>query len=209
MKTATKVRAGIMAIMAALLIIISGCRKVDMPAEQYIPVDPGTIDDTGIPRGQAAMRLSATPFHSLKMVNVEIIEIAVQYGDGATDQGRWMNLPVTPKVYNVLKLVDGLPAILANYGNLYYGQIAKVRIVFGYRNSVITHDGRIYPLRLQESNRASVIDLKAQISRASKAIMTFKFDTEASVNFEGSGLYILKPMVELNNVEYESIINEQ
>jgi len=209
MKTATKIKAGVMAALAALCIIVSGCQKADMPADKSIPSDPGTTDNTGVPRGQAAMRLSATPFHSLKMVNVEIIEIAVQYGNGTNDIGRWMNLPITPKVHNVLKLVDGLPAMLANYGNLYYGQIAKVRIVFGYRNSVITHDGRIYPLRLQESNRARVVNLKAQINRRSKPIMTFKFDTGASVNFEGPGLYILNPMIALSNVEYESLINEQ
>lgn len=191
MKNSSKIRTGALVAATAILTLTTSCKKEnnDAPGQTYSTPD----------NGQAVIKMSGTPHDKYSMVNVEVSELAVQY-----DNGEWKSLPYKAKIYNVINLRHELTATLAENQGMNYGTISKVRITWGYRNSVIVRDNtgeHVYPLVLRESDRSSLIDMAAKVDKESKPVITVNFNSMASVNMEGEGTYFLKPTIGLESVE--------
>ncbi len=189
MKTSSKIKKGALVAAAAILTLTTSCKKENNDAPSQTTPE----------YGQTAIKMSGTPHDKYSMVNVEVSELAVQY-----DNGAWQQLPYKAQVYNVLNLRHELTATLADNQEMNYGTLTKVRITWGYQNSVIVRDNtgeHVYPLVLRESDRTSVIDMLAKVDKGSKPVITVNFNTMASVNVEGDGTYFLKPTMGLESVE--------
>ena len=79
------------------------------------------------------------------------------YGDSDSDRnddhqhhdqfGQWDTLTISPGVYNILKLRNGIDTLLGS-ANLPIGKIRKIRITLGTNNSIV-NAGITYPLNLK------------------------------------------------------------
>jgi hypothetical protein len=206
----SRIKIGLVAVAAAFMTLATSCKKEELSMEKAAIADP---EPDRVTPASLAVRMSASPMRSVGMVNVEITGIAVQYVNGLDGPGPWTLLAIEPKVYNVLKYTDGVMAILADINNqIASGTMARVKLTFGYHNSVITGDGegrQVHPLVISQKNRELIVNAKAELSKTAKAIVKLNFNTQQSISSEGNGTYILTPSVSYTGVEYIPVTNEQ
>lgn len=207
---AIAIKTGIVAALALFMTISNGCKKTEMDSAAATAAErnaPDTRTEMVATKGMAAIRMTASADKRFGSVNVEVTGVTVEYGVG-TDFPRWISIPVEPKIYNLMQLQDGLAAVLAASNHLPYGQINNVRLTFGTRNTVVIGDmnGRhVYPLQFAGADHSSTIVVDANINR-SKAYITLGFNTNSSISFESEGVYVLKPVIKLKNVIYDTPI---
>ncbi len=110
--------------------------------------------------------------------------------------GFWDTLAITPGVYNILKLRNGLDTLLAS-GNIPAGKIRKIRITLGINNSIVV-GGVSHPLLLSPTTNNYVYvkihseDEDDDIS--TQSAIWLDFDVCKSVRISG-GQYFLKPFL--------------
>ncbi len=147
------------------------------------------------------------------LVNVKYIEVKVDSGnlqheddyyDGDNDgdddfqkqdrYGRWDTLSVTPRVYDLLKLKNGVDTLIASsYANI--GKITKVRITLGSDNTVWTDSTHSYPLPLCDKSPYLYVKIKSnsiETLQSGQVRIRIDFDVARSIEFE-RGNYCLKP----------------
>lgn len=122
---------------AGLLILTTGfsaCQK-------------SSVSDSGVPAGQNQLQLVLTDGPSLIFdsifVDIRQVEVRVVKTDGSEV---WQDLGIQPAVYNILRLRNGVEAILATT-LIPDGRIDKLRLTLGTNNSVVKA-GITYPLYL-------------------------------------------------------------
>ncbi len=176
-----------------------------------------TSTSTSVPAGKqsVAVYLNDDPVPNLLKVLVDIryVEVKVDTGnvqhnddyyngdhDGDNDHqhhdryGRWDTLSITPRVYDLLKLKNGVDTLIANaYANA--GKITKVRITLGSNNSVWTDSTHSYPLVLCDNNTYLYVKIKSnsiETLPGGQVRIRIDFDVAKSIEFE-NGIYCLKP----------------
>ncbi len=85
-----------------------------------------------------------------KEVNIDIlkIEVKVEIDSSGIEREFWVELKIRPGVYNILNFRNGVDTLIAQ-GFISRGEIKKIRITLGTRNSVVI-DTTTYPLLLKE-----------------------------------------------------------
>lgn len=87
---------------------------------------------------------------SFNAVNIDIrkVEVKIETDSGGAEHEFWDSLIIRPGVYNLLNFRNGVDTLLAQ-GFITSGEIKKIRITLGTKNSVVV-DSTTYPLILKK-----------------------------------------------------------
>lgn len=207
-KRKMKMKSGflVIALVAAIALAgISSCQK-----GQSITTNPAPAGKQSV-----VIHLNDDPIPNILKVLVDIryIEVKVDTGtayhddsyynddrDGDDDHqsrdryGKWDTLSVTPRVYDLLKLKNGVDTIIANgYANA--GKIIKVRITLGNNNTIWTDATHSYPLTLCDNDPYLYVKVQTntmEILPNGQTRIRVDFDVARSVEYDNGG-YCLKP----------------
>ena len=130
-------------------------------------------------------------------VNIEVLGVQVK---ASTDpgEGGWitMPLPVTPVTYNLLDFTNGMETLLSSI-ELPAGKVSQLRLILGENNSIVVN-GVAAPLPLEvPSGQESGLkfNIHADLIAGIEYKMWIDFDCARSVVENGSGDFILKPVI--------------
>jgi hypothetical protein len=121
----------------------------------------------------------------------------MNYGDdtsAANRSGLWDTLSVTPRIYDLLKLRNGMDTLLAS-GYVKAGKISQIRLTLGTNNSILTDSGQSYPLPICNGKPYAYIKVsKNTINTLSNGqyIIRIDFDLASSIQDE-NGHFCLQP----------------
>lgn len=212
MKTLTKTT--IAAAIALMMTITNGCKKEDMnnvasagdmPAAKAMaipPQMPGTIE----------LKMVSIPAKGLGAVDVEVTEVLVHYATGTVGARGWVAVPVKDEVYDLQEFHDGKYVVLGVNNKMPAGKIDDIRLVIGRKNTVVKGDadGRhSYPLTVAGGNYNADLRAEMALQKGNRLVVTLNFDAQRSVNFEGPGTYLLTPLLNLKDIEYVPMIDNQ
>src|SRR5258708_12084182 len=112
----------------------------------------------------------------------------------------WDTLSITPGVYDLLKLRNGVDTLLA-LGQFPSGKILKVRITLGSDNTIYTDSVTHYPLEVFGPNPYFTINVRREdVSAVSSNDFKLWLDFNLSRSiFFWSGQFLLKPYIPLFN----------
>jgi len=157
MKTKTKFPITLLLVVLSLVAGIISCQK-----------DATSVNTAQAGKQSVVVYLNDDPVPNLLKVLVDIryIEVKIDTGDvrhnddfynddhdGDNDHhdhdrfGKWDTLSITPRVYDLLKLKNGVDTLIAN-SFAHTGKITKVRITLGANNSIWTDSTHNYPLTI-------------------------------------------------------------
>ncbi|MBS1666204.1 MAG: DUF4382 domain-containing protein [Bacteroidetes bacterium] len=186
---------------------------------------------SNIPPGKSQMSLYITdgPISFYKVL-IDIRQVAVlidtatvqnasddpeEWGDGYYGRGRgennksviWDTLSITPGIYDLLKLRNGVDTLLGS-GIYPTGKVIKIKITLGSDNTLYTDSLTSYPLEIFGFNPYFTVNV-ARENMYSVANNDFKlwldFNLQRSIFF-WSGTYYLKPyLVAFNDVKLSKI----
>lgn len=130
------------------------------------------------------------------MINLEIRKVQIQYKSGS-----WNYLPVTPRIYDLVKMKNGQVYTVVDNGSVNPGSVKKLRLLLGPNNSVQV-DGRSKPLMVESTHMDNgiVFERDFQINRNDWIGYRIGFDVAESVVLETDGTYRLKPIAEVIHV---------
>lgn len=133
---------------------------------------------------------------ALEEVNVDIRTVMVKYRDDANDSTlNWVTLNTQSGIYNLLSLQNGIDTLLAT-GIIPERQIKEIRLILGPNNTV-KNNGTVFPLTIPSGGESG---LKIKFSKKldqSINILLIDFDAAMSVSQNGSGSYLLKPVIRI------------
>lgn len=143
------------------------------------------------------LRLTDAPT-ALEQVNIDIQSVSIKYRDDQNDSTlNWVNLNTTPGIYNLLALQNGVDTLLAT-GVVPERQIKEIRLILGTNNTV-KNNGTIYPLTIP-SGAESGLKIKFSKKLASGLNpLLLDFDAAMSVSQNGSGAYMLRPVIKVKS----------
>lgn len=125
--------------------------------------------------------------------------------------GKWDTLSITPRVYDLLKLKNGVDTLIANSYAL-AGKITKIRITLGANNVVWTDSTHSYPMPICDNKPYIYIRVTTNTieTLASGQIrLRIDFDVAKSVELD-NGVYCLEPKMkcysESNTGRIEGIV---
>lgn len=175
-----------------------------------------------IPAGRqsVALYLNDDPVSNLKNVFVDIryVEVkvdtgAVQHEDSYYDDdhegdssdivgvrhdcdrfGEWDTLHITPGVYDLLRLKNGVDTLLAK-GLAYTGKVTRLRITLGSGSTIVTDSAQTYPLGICDGKPyvyVRVISNDLDNLGGGQYRVRVDFDLARSIEYE-NGHYCLQP----------------
>jgi hypothetical protein len=182
-----------------------------------ISCQKGTSSYNSSPAGKQSVQvyMNDDPVPDLYKVLVDIRYIEVKVDTGAThhdddyynndhdgdndhhdhDQfGKWDTLSITPRVYDLLKLKNGVDTLVAN-NYAHTGKITRMRITLGPNNVVWTDSTHSYPLPICDNRPYIYIRVMSNTieTLANNQIrIRVDFDVAKSVEFE-NGTYCFEP----------------
>jgi hypothetical protein len=221
MKTVTKLLAS--GIAAAALIFFFACNK-----------NNSSGSNPNIPQGksQVSIYMMDDPIQFAKVL-IDIRQVAVlvdtatkqtdsdhvgQWDDGYCGWHRnkddksviWDTLDITPGVYDLLQLRNGVDTLLAS-GLIPSGKILKVKITLGSDNTIYTDSATHYPLEIFGPHPYFTINVRG-VDVSSVSSNDFKlwldFNLERSVFF-WNGQFLLKPYIVVFNDQINAKIKGQ
>lgn len=141
---------------------------------------------------QVSFLLTDAPsLQGYKSVKVDVQQIKYSY-DGVA----WIDLPISPKVYDLLTLTNGKSALLSNI-NLEAGKkVSQVRFILGDNNSVTLADGTVKTIKAPSAETTGLkVNIQGEITTTSGYSLMIDFDAERSIVKKGNGEYSLKPTI--------------
>ncbi len=126
-------------------------------------------------------------------VNVDIRGVEIHSSETDNERG-WQSLEVTPQVYNLLDLTNGVETLLGSL-ELPGGKLSQIRLKLGENNTVKVDD-QTFDLSTPSAQQSG---LKVQIHQVLAEGITYKilldFDAAKSVVETGNQTYSLKPVI--------------
>lgn len=128
-------------------------------------------------------------------VNVEIVDVMIKSNSSTSEEG-WVSVGnVTPGIYNLLDLTNGVNVLLAD-NEVEAGHLGQIRLILGDENTVVK-DGVTYDLNTPSAQQSG---LKLQVNQELEADTEYNFlidfDVDQSVVAAGnSGNYNLHPVL--------------
>jgi hypothetical protein len=134
-------------------------------------------------------------------VNIEVVGIQVK-ASSDPGEGGWQTMPmaVSPVIYNILEFTNGMDELLSSM-ELPAGKISQLRLILGDNNSIVVN-GVAAPLPLEvPSGQESGLkfNIHADLIAGIEYKLWIDFDGKGSVVDNGSGGYILKPLIRTFN----------
>lgn len=137
------------------------------------------------------INLTDAPYDA-QQVNVDIKEVNVNFNGDSTG---WTKLETVAGIYDLLKLQNGVDTFLAS-GTVPTGTLKELRLVLGTQNTIMI-DSVVYPLSTPSSQQSG-LKIKMNRSLASGLdSLLIDFDATLSISKDGSGNYILHPVLKL------------
>lgn len=165
---------------AAVMLALPSCQK---DAGQN---GDAATEDPGKPH-QATIYLTdhATPVFDSVFIDLQKLEVKID--DSNQPNGGWVNLAITPGVYNILRFRNGLDTLFAS-GTLPNARIQKLRLTLGTRNSAM-NNGQTYPLRVKDEDREVTAELDNSNFEINNGQVMFWIDFDAgnSIQVDNSG----------------------
>ena len=149
----------------------------------------GTGTDSGT--GTMQVKMHDNPAH-YDEVNVSVERVEVNRSQG--DQG-WETISEPNEVYNILELVNGEFAVLAD-AELETGTYQQIRLILDDNNSIVI-DGETYPLTVPSGAQTGLkLNINAEIEEGIVYTLLLDFDADRSVVKRGmQDHYNLRPVI--------------
>lgn len=115
---------------------------------------------------------------------------------GHDQYGQWDTLGITPGIYDLLRLRNGVDTLLAS-GLVSQGRITKIRFTLGSNNAVWTDSTTSQPLTICDNRNyvyASLLTNSIDTLSNGQAIIRIDFDVERSIR-RRNGQYCLQPYI--------------
>jgi hypothetical protein len=190
---------------AMTVIAFAGITSCSRPDEtEDIPVNG---DATIGGRANLEVRLMDAPSYDYEMVNVNITGLSIYIVPEATgERERWYELSASTGNYNLLSLVNGKYALLANQ-YVPPGRITHVALKIGGPNSVVVK-GVSHPLVMSDGLDKVVLKVDEYVTADGKLPLMLDFDVARSV-FAQEDVYTLRPVVRGMNLVRTGSIHGQ
>jgi hypothetical protein len=147
--------------------------------------------------GNMTVKMTDAP-GDYREVNVDVQTVQVHH----SGNGTWTTLSTQSGVYNLLDLQNNITMVLASGTQIPAGNVSQIRLILGSNNSVMLNDSTIHPLTIPSSEQSGIkINVNANIPPAGNVIVTLDYDADQSVNLEGNGDYIMKPVINVLSVQ--------
>jgi hypothetical protein len=146
--------------------------------------------------GNMTVKMTDAPGDYLQ-VNVDVSHVEAHYDNN----NGWVQLPTQSGIYDLLTLQNNVTTVLANGTHLPVGRINQLRLVLGNNNSVMLRDSTIHDLKIPSSEQSGVkINVNSVIPANGNLVITLDYDADKSVNQEGNGDYIMKPVIKVQSI---------
>jgi Domain of unknown function (DUF4382) len=195
------------------LVIVTACNKESSNSSSTIPAGQQKV----------SVSLNDGPIPNLTSVIVDIryVEVKVDTGEihhddryydddhegddhGAGNDenhhgdhfGKWDTISVTPGLYDLLKLRNGIDTLIAS-GLTHGGKITKVRVTLGTNNSVSTDSTHHFPLSICDGSPYVYVNVRSislDSIGAGQFMVHLDFNVARSIEFE-DGQYCLRPQL--------------
>jgi hypothetical protein len=137
------------------------------------------------------INLTDAPYDA-QQVNVDIKEVNVNFNGDSTG---WTKLETVAGIYDLLKLQNGVDTFLAS-GTVPTGTLKELRLVLGTQNTIMI-DSVVYPLSTPSSQQSGLkIKMNHSLAAGLDSLL-IDFDATLSISKDGSGNYILHPVLKL------------
>lgn len=186
MKTITKV---LVAVTVLLLLLLLGCSKENSVNSNLQKI---------------SIYLTDNPV-DFKEVNIDIlkVELKIEVDSAGTEREFWETLKIRPGVYNILNFRNGVDTLLAE-GFVTKGEIKKIRITLGTRNTVVI-DNATYPLTLKKPQIIIDVDDISEINPSNFKI-NIDFDACGSIIRINNNQFELQPRIRTFSDEHDGRI---
>ena len=200
MKTPIKAFTGLGLVIVSLILAITSCQKdVSQSGDStrqlkvYLTDDPCIYDSVFVDIRQGEVKIDTTrrggPGDEHDIDDDDDHTHHDQYG-------KWDTLNITPGVYNIMHLRNGVDTLLAS-GTIPAGSVRKIRLTLGTNNSVVIA-GTHYPLNLYPGAHSYVYvkisDDDMDDMGQGHAQLWVDFDICQSIQ-QHNGLYYLRPVI--------------
>lgn len=148
---------------------------------------------------ESKMRINLTDAPAnYESVFIDLQKVMVHY-EGRSD-GKWVELKSNPGIYDLLTLRNNVSVVISDDEHVPVGKISQIRLILGPNNSVVA-DGKTYGLTIPSSEESGLkINVHETLKRNDLIIITLDFDAAASVNLNGNGEYIMKPVIKVKEI---------
>ncbi|NVK66240.1 MAG: DUF4382 domain-containing protein [Flavobacteriales bacterium] len=151
--------------------------------------------------GKMTVRMEDAPYDA-EAVFVQVQEVQVKYEDESVGDDGWVSLSTEAGVYNLLELQNGVTAVLTENESIPVGKASQMRLILGTENSIVI-DGTTYGLLTSsQTNTGLKFNLNADIQNNENVIVLIDFDVDNSVVLQGTGSYLLKPVIKVEGITY-------
>lgn len=198
--------------LAALVIILFSCKKDEgyNEKQQFPPENEHSalkVQLTDRPDSDYLKTSTLNGYY--EAVNVEIIQVSVNYRDSA-DGDYWVNLPTHAGIYNLIELNNAL-VVIAEGGELPPGHITQMRLLLGHGNTVVI-DSVAFDLKTPSGQETGLkINLDFLARPGMQYVVLLDFDASHSIVKLGNGGFILKPVIHVASIieieKYRDMIN--
>ncbi len=163
------------------IIAIVSCKK-EISSE--LATSPGIV-----PPGKSELKIMLTDdpsviFDSI-FIDIKRVEVKVEDSTGAE---HWDTLTIRAGVYNILRFRNGLDTLLA-VGYVPNGEVKKIRITLGNRNSVVLN-GVTIPLTLHNNEHQITVNVDGDVDHLdpNHLRLWLDFDGHGSIRFHNGRL---------------------
>lgn len=124
------------------------------------------------------------------------IWIDVQSISYSTNDISWINLPITPRMVDVLKFSNGADTLLSNIQLDAGVKVHQIRLLLGQNNKLELNDGTIHDLGTPSGQTSGLkINVQSTANVTSGYKVVIDFDATRSIVAKGNGTYSLKPVI--------------
>ncbi len=135
---------------------------------------------------------------SYESVFIDLQKVMVHYE--GRQESKWVELNSKPGIYDLLTLRNNVSVVIADDEHVPIGKISQIRLVLGMNNSVVV-EGTTFALKIPSSEESGLkINVHETIRRNDPILITLDFDAAASVNQNGNGEYIMKPVIKVKEI---------
>jgi len=161
------------AILISMISLVFSCKKDENSTKLTVLLTDGPID--------------------AQEVNVDIKEVRINFRDDSTG---WTTVQTNAKVYDLLKLQNGVtnPLAVGTYPTT--NTVKEIRFILGYNNTIKVKDV-VYPLTIPSGGDSGLkIKVGKQLANSLDSLI-IDFDAALSISEESAGNYKLKPVLKL------------
>jgi hypothetical protein len=150
--------------------------------------------------GDIAIKMTDAPGDYLQ-VNVDVSQIQIHY-DGGNNNVGWIDLNTQSGIYDLLTLQNGITTMLATKPQVPAAKVSQIRLILGPNNTVMLNDSTVHALKVPSAYQSGIkLNVHADVPENSMLTVTLDFDADQSVNMEGNGDYIMKPVINVLSIQ--------